>query len=147
MEIRLTAAQYQTLIKLVYLGQWMIEGSREEEANLKDYDALASYIYSYAPLFGFKNLVDFDEAEGEYYPSDEFDDLMEEIIARYEESSFWDQLVVRLAERDLLREYGENGIKKMEWKEIEEKRGALIKKYLREIEEHGLDNLIIERIS
>jgi hypothetical protein len=147
MEIRLSPAQYQLLIKLVYLGQWMIEGAREEEGDLEEYDSLASYIYSYAPLFGAKNLVDFDEAEGEYYPSSELDELMEEIVARYEESSFWDQLVIRLAERDLVREYGEEGIKRMDWKELEDKRGALIKKYLREIEEHGLDNLVIERIS
>jgi len=147
MEIRLSPAQYQILIKLVYLGQWMIEGAREEEGELEEYDALASYIYSYAPLFGAKNLVDFDEAEGEYYPSSELDELMEEIIARYEESTFWDQLVLRLAERDLIREYGEEGIKRMDWKELEDKRGALIKKYLREIEEHGLDNLVIERVS
>jgi len=147
MEIRLSPAQFELLLKLVYLGQWVVEGAQEEEGNLEGYDALAAYIYSYAPAFGAKKWVEFDEAEGEYFPSNELDEAMEELISRYEEATFWDQLVIRLAERDLLQEYGEETILKMDWKELDKKKSQIVQKYLREIEEHGLANLIIQRVS
>lgn len=147
MEIKLSASEYEVLLKLVYLGQWMVEGAREEEAEFEEYDRLASYIYSLAPSFGARKWVDFDEAEGEYYPSSELDEAMEEVINRYEEANFWDQLVVRLAERDLVRDYGEEAILKMDWKELERKRSLAIERYQREVEEHGLKNIILQRVS
>ncbi len=147
MDIKLTSDQFELLLKLVYLGHWMIEGAREEESNLEEFDRIADYIYSLAPAFGVKRWVEFDEAEGNYFPSEELDEAMEEIIARYEDASFWDQLVVRLAERDLIRDYGEEAVKRMDWKELEKKRAMAVQKYIREIEEHGLDNLVIQRVS
>ncbi|MCX7973796.1 MAG: hypothetical protein N3B16_04765 [Candidatus Aminicenantes bacterium] len=147
MEIRLTTEQYEVLIKLIYLGQVVIDTARESERDFEEYDALASYIYSYAPHFGFKRLVDFDEAEGVYYPSEALEKMMFEIFSTFAATTFFNQLASELADRDLLREYGQERINQMNLKEIEEKRNVLIDKYLREFAENGVQNLIIDRIS
>jgi len=48
-----------------------------------------------------------------------------------------------LAERDFIKEYGENTIKKMNWRERLEKEQPFIEKYGEEFEESGLMNLEI----
>ncbi len=147
MEIQLLAAQYEILIKLIYLGQMVIEVAKEDENKFKEYDALASYIYSYAPRFGFQRLVEFDEEEGAYYPSEALERMMFGIVSEYAAATFFDRLALELAERDLLKEYGEEAISQMKLKELEEKRNALIERYIQEFVENGLNNLVLERIS
>lgn len=147
MDIRLSPAQYEILVKLVYLGQMVIESAKESETDYEEYDALASYIYSFAPRFGFQRLVDFDEAEGVYFPSETLENMMSGIFFNFAEATYWNQLAFDLADRDLLREYGEERLSQMDLKELEEKRNALIEKYLREFAENGVNNLYLERVS
>lgn len=147
MEIQLLAAQYEILIKLIYLGHIMIEVAREDENKFKEYDALASYIYSYAPRFGFQRLVEFDEEEGAYYPSEALVIMMSGISAQYAEATFFNRLAFELADRDLLEEYGPEEYSNMSFEEREEKRNALIEKYIKEFVENGVKYLVLERVS
>ncbi len=147
MEIQLLAAQYEILIKLIYLGQMVVQMAREDNNKYKEYDAVASYIYSYAPRFGFQRLVDFDESEGIYGASDDLEIMMSGIFNDFAEATFFDRLAFMLADRDLLEEYGAEEYSQMDLIELEEKRNALIEKYLREFAENGVNNLVLERVS
>jgi len=46
-----------------------------------------------------------------------------------------------LARRDFIKEYGEDVIRKMDWKERMEKEHPFIEKYEKEFEENGIENL------
>lgn len=84
MGIQLLTTQYEILIDLIYPGQMMIKYVKEEEKKFEGYDTVASYIFIlYATRFGFPRLVDFDEIEGIYRPSDALKIMMDRIFSQF----------------------------------------------------------------
>ncbi|HOI44449.1 MAG TPA: hypothetical protein PLX50_02410 [Candidatus Aminicenantes bacterium] len=146
MDIKLTKEQFEKLLDLAYVGNWLVNSYRADDF-IEAYNDLASHIYSYAPAFGLKDKISFDEMEGRYFPSARLEESLAGYIEDYEDWSFWDHLVLRLAERDLVREYGEAAVDNMEDEEFEAKRQVYFDKYKKEIEKNGLDNLELYKIS
>jgi len=142
MEITLTCEQYKNLLLMIYLGNWMINAIKvHPDENFRE---VASYIYSFADSFGVKGLIDPKPLKGKYFPTQAFDDLTEPYIEEYDNEIFWEELADRLAERDLVREYGKKAIKKMSVEERFGKRSKLADHYEEEFEKHGLDRITIE---
>jgi hypothetical protein len=142
MNISLTPEQYKTLLVTTYLGNWMVN-SHQVETD-KTFDTLASHVYSYAESFGFAGLVELDSDNGQYYPTRVLDDLVAEYLDTYDNETFWDELVDRLAERDLLAKHGQDVVKKMT---VEERFTALEEfetRYAEEVEKHGVERLTIK---
>jgi len=146
MQITLSRDQYEKLMHLVYLGNWMINSYRGED-RLEEYDQLTEDILSFAPSAGFKEQVEFDEFEGRYYPSGKMDKEMRRFWEEYDEDVFWNMLIDGLAERDFGRKYGEEDVDTMGADEYEKKLEPFLKKYEKEIEEHGLERLEIRLVS
>jgi len=146
MQITLSQDQYEKLMHLVYLGNWMVNSYRGSE-RLEEYDKLTEDILSFAPPAGLKDRVEFDEFEGRYYPSQKLDEEMRSFWEVYDEDVFWDMLVDGLAERDFGRKYGEEKLDTMEWDEYDKKLEPFLKKYEKEIDEHGLERLEVRLVS
>jgi hypothetical protein len=146
MQITLSQAQYEKLIHLVYLGNWMVNSYRGSQ-RLEEYDRLAEDIMSFAPSAGFKDQVEFDEFEGRYYPSRKLDAAMRGFWEEYDEDVFWNMLIDGLAERDFGRKYGQENFEVMEGDEYDKKLEPFLKKYEKEVDEHGLERLEIRLVS
>jgi hypothetical protein len=146
MQITLSQDQYEKLIQLVYLGNWLVNSYRGGE-RLEEYDKLAEDIMSFAPSAGFKDQVEFDEFEGRYYPSRKLDEAMRGFWEEYDEDVFWNMLIDGLAERDLGRKYGEENLDTMEGGEYDKRLEPFLKKYEKEIDEHGLERLEVRLVS
>jgi hypothetical protein len=146
MQITLSQDQYEKLIQLVYLGNWLVNSYRGGE-RLEEYDKLAEDIMSFAPSAGFKDQVEFDEFEGRYYPSQKLDEAMRGFWEEYDEDVFWNMLIDGLAERDLGRKYGEENLDTMEGGEYDKRLEPFLKKYEKEIDEHGLERLEVRLVS
>ncbi|HAV11756.1 MAG TPA: hypothetical protein DCX32_04440 [Candidatus Moranbacteria bacterium] len=142
--VQLTKKQYGNLLKLVYLGNWMVNAIRTDD-KFKEFNFLESYIFSYAQEAGLEKYVD-DEPVGDmkYFPTAEFEELVDHFKEEYDEDVFWEELADRLGERDFLRKYGEDKIKKMGKDERFYKRYEFIDKYGDELYEHGLDRIEIK---
>lgn len=146
MEIDFTREQFEKLLDLAYLGNWAVNSYRIDD-RIEEYEDLTEYLLSFAVAFGFKEKIDFDEGEGQYFPSRRFEEKNLEFIEEYEEENFWDNLILRLAERDLVREYGEAAVNAMSWDEMEKKKAPYLRKYQKEIDENGIENLEVYKIS
>lgn len=146
MDIRIRQDQYEKLIDLVYLGNWLVNSFRLDE-RFAEYDNVTEFFLSFAPAFGLREKVDFDETEGRYYPSRRLEEELLGYVDEYDDAGFWDQLILRLAERDLVRQYGKEAVDGMDQREFEEKREAFVGKYQKEVENFGVDNLEIYKIS
>lgn len=146
MEIRLSRAQYERLVRIICLGKMVMDLISEGECASGEYDVLVSYIYSYAPQFGIRELIDFDEAEGVYYPSEALQEATFEIYVKFSEATFYNELAWSLADRDLVEEYGPR-IGQLSVKEIQEKRDQLMERYLKEFAENGVKYLVLKRVS
>jgi len=136
--LELSADQYKELLKLVYVGDWVLD--EPENIVLND---LVQTIFSKAHDAGLKKMVEFDKDLELFLPSLEFDEEVIGIVDDYEEECFWDHLIYRLSDRDVDKKLG----KKAENMSMEEKMELIdpvTEKYIKEFEEHGLDNVKVK---
>jgi hypothetical protein len=140
MEITLNRDQFEKLLHLVYLGNWLVNSYRGEQ-RLEEYDKLAETVLSFAPAAGLKDRVEFDEFEGRYYPARKLDDEMDKFWREYDEDVFWNMLVDGLAERDYIRKHGEENLEAADWDDYNKRLEPFLKRYEKEIDEHGLERL------
>lgn len=146
MQINLSQDQYKKLLQLVYLGNWLVNSYRGDQ-RVEEYDKLAEDIMAFAPAAGMKDQVEFDEFEGRYYPSRKLDEEMRSHWQEYDEDVFWNMLIDGLAERDFGRKYSAENLDTMEWEEYEKKIEPFLKRYEKEVDEHGLERLEVKLVS
>ncbi|MHB8054127.1 MAG: hypothetical protein ACYDH3_02625 [Candidatus Aminicenantales bacterium] len=146
MELKLTKAQYETLMKLVYLGNTVVNGFREKEPVLET-DHLENYIYAKAADFGLGKLTIYDEDLDAFYPAAETEDAWLAFHDDYINDLFWDELMHRLAERDLESRYGRDAVEAMPAEERGKLERELMDKFYAEFHQNGLNNLILYRPS
>jgi len=142
MQVTFTNDQYKNLIKLAYLGEWMVNSVRFED-TLSEFDELFSYILSFAKDAGCPQDVQYDEEMKKYLPSEKFEDEVQPYVTGYNDETFWEELVRRLAERDLVRQYGSAEVEKLDFEERMEKERPFLEKYYGEFEKTGVDRLEI----
>lgn len=67
-----------------------------------EHNMLVQKIYSFGNEMGCNNLIEVSKKLNEYYPTRAYEEEsgVHEVIRRYNEDSFWDELIDRLAERD-----------------------------------------------
>lgn len=148
MNLELSPSQFKTLLKLVYLGNWMANAQRGEGDvdTILEYEDMEDFIFSHTKAFGLGEWVD-DELkdEGKYFPSRKFEEEsgVRELIDEYDEYSFWDELAECLTDREMLKTYGAETLKSMSRDERFGKYLELREKYDKELEEHGLERIVI----
>ncbi|HNW89687.1 MAG TPA: hypothetical protein PKN48_08475 [Bacteroidales bacterium] len=136
--LELSADQYKELLKLVYVGDWVID--EPENMVLND---LVQTIFSKADEAGMKKLVEMDDDLGLFLPSQELDEEVITIINDYEDECFWDTLIFGLSERDAEKKLGKE-LEKMSMDEKLEILEPYSKKYIDEFEKNGLDNVKVK---
>lgn len=143
MKINFTNKQFQALVKMVYLGNYIINGVRTYEEILPEFDELEQYILSFCKDFNLKEYV--ENYENELLPSSTLEDETSDFISDYDEYNFVDEIIHRLAQRDFYKKYGEEIISKMSFEERISKEQPFLDTYYTEIAENGVDNLIIKQ--
>jgi hypothetical protein len=151
MNVNFSKEQFLNLLKIVYLGNWManaIHNNSKEDPHNKDFEEIENYIYSFAKEFGFEKYFEYDPKLKRYFPTNEFDVLVQEYIDEYDDHAFWDELFYRMSDRDFNRAYSNKKISEMEQLERFEKEEPFRNKWDKEINEHGIERLdIIENAS
>ena len=90
MNIELTDRQFRYLLDLVYIGNWVINSTREDD-RIKEYDQVESLIFSHCLDHGMAPLVQL--YQGEIIPSRAFaEGGIHEAIMAYEDVSFFEIL-------------------------------------------------------
>ncbi|MGL4369825.1 MAG: hypothetical protein ACRCUT_09175 [Spirochaetota bacterium] len=143
-KLELTDVQYKILVQLVYLGNFMANATREPDDIIEAYEDFEQYIYSQAENFGCGALVEKESAVEGVYPTREFEEMMDEFVEQYDDNVFWDELLHRLTENEIISQYGASEVAKMSLVERIEKEQPIIKKYEDDFTAHGLDNLALK---
>jgi hypothetical protein len=144
MKIELTKEQLAGLAKLVYLGNWLANSWRNEDV-IEEYDEVESLVLAAAAKSGLEDYVEFDEEGKKAFPSAELEEKMTETVDFYNDNTFWDQLIYRMADRDYVRKYGEEAFDELTTEAGMAKEHPLVEKYEKEVNEHGLDRLEVRR--
>ena len=134
MKIELTEQQYRYLLDLVYIGNWVMNSTREDD-RIKEYDQVESLIFSHCLQHKMSKLVEL--YRGELIPSRAFaDGGIHEAIANYEDATFYELLAEDLALRDL----GGVPLTRENYERLLER----IDVYLDEFDAHGTDHVSVE---
>ncbi|MDR2674385.1 MAG: hypothetical protein LBC18_05825 [Opitutaceae bacterium] len=151
MKISITQKEYARLLELAYMGMWVADSRDEgsDDAPPGRYEAVYQMLLRNAPVMGCANLVQGDPDSGA--PMEESDELEDgragELIEKFENDCFWDELCDRLAERDLEREQSRNPAKDMPSEEDfaygMDRVDELSARYRDEFMKHDLDNVIV----
>jgi hypothetical protein len=139
LNITLTPQQYQKLVELTYLGEWVINAHHDTEyQDDQATDALRALLAAH-PL----PEVTHDDETGQYYMSTAWSErLYDTYILDYDDHVFWDELTERLAQRDLARSRGVSPDDITRDDDLPELR-PLEDHYREELEEHGIERLDI----
>ncbi len=147
--IELTKKQFLTLLKTVYIGNWIANAQKIPSDNEGDeYQQMENLFFSYAEKFGYEKYVDHQADDGtNYYPTRFFEEETDvrDKIEDYVEKSFWDELVDRLVTLHIFKEYGNVKIGKMKKEEYWELLDKYTEKYLSELEKNGLDSFVLNK--
>ena len=134
MKIELTEQQFRYLLDLVYIGNWVINSTREDD-RIKEYDQLESLIFSHCLHHKMPKLVEL--YKGELIPSRAFSDGgIHEAIEDYEDVAFYEILAEEMALRDMNGQpmTHENYAQLME----------RINAYMEEFDAHGTDHITVD---
>ena len=95
MKIELTEQQYRYLLDLVYIGNWVINSTREND-RIREYDEVESLVFSHCLRHKMPRLVEL--YQGDLIPSRAYaDGGIHEAIERYEDIVFYEILAEELA--------------------------------------------------
>ncbi len=145
MKIDISKKEYKVLIEILDAADWVFHSHEYEKDPRKDpYDRVMQKVYSYATKMGMDNLIEYASDLGEYYVTQEFEETSEcrDFIEEFENDTFWDELINRLAERDLIREAGSlEELYKMGIGKRIELENPLQTKYSDEFSENGIESL------
>ena len=148
MKIDFTQEEYRSLIDLLSLSGCMLEGyGRGDDSRKASCFKLEQKLLSYAEDLGCQDLVGRDCNTGSYHRKwnkDRSEDVIE-WLDQYNDDGFWQELIIRMAERDVkslraVEEVSEDALS-------EEANPIRTEKLERHYEEefiaHGLDNLVL----
>jgi hypothetical protein len=100
MKFSFTPKEYARLLELAYLGHWVTVARKGEDSPVaRRYDDIFQKILALAAPLGCADLVE-ENDDGTLSPSAklEEDERVREIIAEFDNDTFWSELVTRLAE-------------------------------------------------
>ncbi|MDX1610266.1 MAG: hypothetical protein R3225_09120 [Halofilum sp. (in: g-proteobacteria)] len=144
--MNLTQREYRLLLDLLMSADWVIHGHRREEpVGAEPYRMLIQKFLSLADEFGLGNMVEIDEDRNQYRPTEQFEENTEawRLLDEYDDLVFWEELIVRLAERDIARMPGKSDIEAMSGEEYDRLAQPLEEKYAGEFFEHGIERLTL----
>lgn len=144
-KIEFTEEQFKALLKLGYLGNYMINGIRTQPNRFKEFDNLVERIYSFAQKAGCSDYIEYDKEDKAYHPASKLEEEVDDFIDDYDDNVFWEELILRLSQRDLRREYGTEAVENMELRERLQKQTELEKVYLEEFEDNGIENITLQK--
>jgi hypothetical protein len=135
MNIELTEKEFRRLVDMAYIGNWVLNSTREPNDHITDYDELEEKIFSHCAANGMGELATRDD--GHWYASKAYEEGgIHEAISDYEDAVFFEILAEELARRDMADEPGNAG----DFAEL----SGRIDAYMEEFEANGTANLVLE---
>ncbi len=150
MNVEITKEEYLDVLDLLHIASWVLVAHKtEKDPRIEKYDKVIQKFYAFAEQMGSGGLVKFDSVAGKYYPDPEFEESSKvmDFIDEFVDHSFWDELIIRFAERDAARQVG--GHEQLNLLSHEDRHALedpIEERYSEEFNENGIDRLeIVER--
>ena len=144
MKINVTRKEYQTLVEMLLVADWVITGHEGEEREAtKPYKELRTKVLSHHKEMGMAEAFKYSPEYDEYFETTAYEASAAHVrfIEEYDEQVFWEELAIRLAERDFVAEEMLNMEGPRSEDEGTERLLEITAGYEEEFAENGLANL------
>ena len=145
MKINITKKEYRLLLDMIYLSDWVINSyiTDPEDYN-HDHRALRKKFLSYYEEMGATDIIEYSKEMDEYFELRNYDEELHALfIEPFEDETFWEELIERLAKRDLVKAIGLIKYETMDGLDRISKLENQMEKYRREFSNKGVDRLQI----
>ena len=146
MNIPFTPEEFRTLLDMIYIADTVIYGyESHDEAKTKACWDVEQKILALARDFGCEDQVQFNNAYKAFYVTREYENTAAagEFLESYGDNVFWDELVDRLAQRDIERHFTEDELLAMTFDERNAKEEEYRSRYWDDFEKNGLDHVTV----
>jgi len=111
MHLRFTEEELATLVEMVSLAAELANLNPNDDGNegFARFEAVESKILESAKHSGMSDMIEFDHSRGKNRVTEKYQEnaFFQKCIDEFRNANFWEELMARLTERDLIREMGE----------------------------------------
>lgn len=147
MHLRFTDQELATLVEMVCLAANVASWNQKPGADegVGAYEALEDKVLEKAKHAGLGEVIEFDEEKQQHRVTAEYQDrsFFQECYDEFRNESFWEELVIRLSDRDLVRVIGMPAWQKLSEEERRAQTQDLEKRYWDEFTKNGIDRLAV----
>lgn len=147
MHLRLTEPELATLIEMVSLAADVAAWNHKEtaQARLANYEELEAKMLDKAAHAGLGDAIEYDEERQCYRMKQNVEPpfFYQECYDEFRNESFWDELAIRLSDRDLARAIGFKNWEALSEEERRSRTNGLEKRYWEEFTKHGVDRVMV----
>jgi len=147
MHLRLSDQELATLVEMVSLAANVASWNQKETANdqVSAFENLESKILEKAGHSGLGDWIEFDEETQRFRVKAEREENLfyHECYEEFRNESFWDELAVRLADRDLARAIGFKEWEKLSEEDRRARTVAWEKRYWEEFSKRGVERVVV----
>lgn len=147
MHLRFTENEFATLIQMVSLAANVASLNQKPgaEEGVAAFEDLENKILERAQHAGFGEIIEFDEEKQSLRVTPEFEgtSFFQECFDEFREESFWEELVIRLADRELIRSIGLPQWEKLTEPERRARTQEIEKRHWDEFSKNGIDRIAV----
>ncbi len=146
MKIAISKKEYIVLLQILEMAQWVVSAHAIGPLpEAKPFDDLEQKIFALAKEYGLESLITFDRKLGAYFETSHYEETCSamEFVDKFENDSFWETLIDRLAERDVVKKVGRKVLSEMGPKERIMAYGEREDFYSKEFEKYGIERVAI----
>ena len=142
--ITFTKEEVGLFLKLLYSGTFIVVPKDEKED--KTIDSIVQKVLLSTKMAKAFRGIEFNQSTNEYELTDTAEKAFGDDFDDFVEETFWQELLFRLGQRDIINEIGEKDYRKMSEEELEEKHEIAEEKYREEFDLNGIKNLVLLKL-
>ena len=142
--ITFTKEEVGLFLKLLYSGTFIVVPKDEKED--KTIDSIVQKVLLSTKMAKAFRGIEFNQSTNEYELTDTAEKAFSDDFDDFVEETFWQELLFRLGQRDIINEIGEKDYRKMSEEELEEKHEIAEEKYREEFDLNGIKNLVLLKL-
>ena len=145
MHLRFTDDELVTLVEMVSLASEManLNPNDEGQTGYSRFEGIENKVLEAAKNTGLAGIVEFDVERGKNRVTEKFqeDSYFQQCFNEVRNAVFWEELMIRLAERDLIKEIGPTAYRILNEEEQRKKAAPIEKRYWAKFQKDGTDPL------
>ncbi len=145
MHLRFNDEELSTLVEMVSLASELANLNPNDEGNagFSRFEAIESKVLESAKLAGMSDIIEYDHTRNKNRVTEKFQQeaFFQKCIDEFRNNVFWEELMIRLTERDLVRELGEHAYLSLSDEERRKKSEPLEKRYWSKFLKQGVNPL------